>query len=119
MRKRERCNHTTQHDRCAYTTACNTVRLGGFGKRDEENRMRQVIFPYLPEEMQTVEEERERKGMKECTGRRECSWDRFVSISVEEMGSFYRYTRCCQRLHCKFCGGVSLNVLTEMQEPLP
>lgn len=52
--------------------------------------------------MQTREAAREsalRDGMKED---RERGGERFVSITLREMESYYRYTSCCQRLHSEF-----------------
>ncbi|XP_044043811.1 guanine nucleotide exchange factor DBS isoform X1 [Siniperca chuatsi] len=62
--------------------------------------MRQDEDFSLPVEMIREEEEnRQRDGMKDCTGKQECGGERFVCISLEEMESYYRYTRCCQQLH--------------------
>ncbi|XP_026157058.1 guanine nucleotide exchange factor DBS isoform X7 [Mastacembelus armatus] len=49
--------------------------------------------------MKTVREEEESGlRMKECTGKRECGGERFVSISLEEMEGYFRYTQSCQQL---------------------
>ncbi|KAG7501981.1 guanine nucleotide exchange factor DBS-like isoform X1 [Solea senegalensis] len=37
--------------------------------------------------------------MGKHTGEQRCWREKFVSISLEEMRSFYRYTLCCQQLH--------------------
>ncbi|XP_042260899.1 guanine nucleotide exchange factor DBS isoform X1 [Thunnus maccoyii] len=55
-----------------------------------------MILFSLPVEMKTVKvevENRQRDGMRERTG-----GERFTCISLEEMGSYYRYTQCCQHL---------------------
>ncbi|XP_028428029.1 guanine nucleotide exchange factor DBS isoform X4 [Perca flavescens] len=36
--------------------------------------------------------------MKDCTGKQEYGGERFVRISLEEMESYYRCTKCCQQL---------------------
>ncbi|XP_038591335.1 guanine nucleotide exchange factor DBS-like [Micropterus salmoides] len=63
--------------------------------------MRQVILFSLPVEMKVVREgEKNRHGnrMKECAGKQEYGRERFVCISLKEMESYYRYSRCCQQL---------------------
>lgn len=96
-RKQDQCNHSRNVDQCAY-------------ERNREGleilqRIREVIFCSVPVEMKTLSEEEEngqRVRMKECAG------ERFVCISLEEMESYYRYSRCCQRLHSEFRRGVSV-----------
>lgn len=65
--------------------------------------MKQAVYFSLPVEMETLREEEEtvqRDGMKECTGKKQGhGGERFVSISLEEMESYYRYTHCCHQLH--------------------
>uniref|UniRef100_A0A672ZEU2 Mcf.2 cell line derived transforming sequence-like a n=1 Tax=Sphaeramia orbicularis TaxID=375764 RepID=A0A672ZEU2_9TELE len=48
--------------------------------------------------MREEEEDGQQAGMKECVGEKKCGAERFVSISLEEMKSYYRYNQCCQLL---------------------
>lgn len=65
--------------------------------------MRQVIFCSLPVEMEALmgeEENGQGGGMKDRRGKR--GGEMFVSVSLEEMESYYRYSSCCERLHREF-----------------
>ncbi|XP_069376636.1 guanine nucleotide exchange factor DBS isoform X3 [Paralichthys olivaceus] len=62
--------------------------------------MRRVRQFSLAEDMKTAREEEEsmrRDGRK--PGRRGFGGERFISISLEEMESYYRYALCCQQLY--------------------
>lgn len=52
--------------------------------------------------MREEEEDGQRAGMKECVGEKTCGAERLVSISLEEMKSYYRYNQCCQLLQSEF-----------------
>ncbi|GLD63323.1 guanine nucleotide exchange factor DBS isoform X1 [Lates japonicus] len=66
--------------------------------------MRRAILFSLPAEMMREEEENgQRDGMGGRTGKRgERSRERSACISLGEMESYYRYTKCCQQLHSEF-----------------
>lgn len=71
--------------------------------------MRRAILSSLPVEIKTVREEeesRQRDGMDERPRKQEYGGESFVSISLTEMESYYRYTQCCQQLQSEFCRDV-------------
>ncbi|XP_034466206.1 guanine nucleotide exchange factor DBS-like isoform X6 [Hippoglossus hippoglossus] len=67
---------------------------------EEESGMRRVRFFSLVEDMKTAREEEESRRRDERKGgKRGFGGERLVSISLEEMESYYRYALCCRQLY--------------------
>ncbi|XP_053273440.1 guanine nucleotide exchange factor DBS isoform X3 [Pleuronectes platessa] len=67
---------------------------------EEESGMRRVRFFSLVEDMKTAREEEEsRRRDERKAGKQGSGGERLVSISLEEMESYYRYALCCQQLY--------------------
>lgn len=69
------------------------------GRQADEEMRRTVLFS-LPAEMETGRK-KERRRRKERE-KKKCGGESFVSITLTEMESYYRYSQCCQRLCSEF-----------------
>lgn len=54
--------------------------------------------------------------MREGSLKQEYGTERSVSITVEEMKSFYRYMHCCQLLHSGLCRGMYMDACDDLKK---
>ncbi|XP_062236454.1 guanine nucleotide exchange factor DBS isoform X2 [Platichthys flesus] len=93
-------NHSTNFDRRVCVFICTGEIERAFGNTNEESGMRRVRFFSLVEDMKTAREEEESRRRDERKGGKQgFGGERLVSISLNEMESYYRYALCCQQLY--------------------